>query len=296
MPQNTLETVNELIAGSFGGAAQVLLDSRSTQSRRAPKSLPKGPMDILMQTMRKEGILALYKGMFSPLVGIAGVNSLLFAAYGTSKRIISPFGQLSLMEIAAAGAMAGAANAILASPVEMFKVRMQGQYGNPSDKRLRVVAREMWAEWGFRKGVMRGYWVTVAREIPAYAGFYTDVKNRAAFEFSKRKFVSKYGPDLPVWALLASGSTGGVRIKILPQIAYWLSSYPLDVVKSRIQLRTTPPRGSPVQYIVAELRAVIAESEWLACSGPDTVSIPAAGSTFAAFELTREYLRTFTGT
>lgn len=185
-------------------------------------------MDILMQTMRKEGILALYKGsrfrpsestaihftnshlshaphiplrtvareligMLSPLLGIAGVNSLLFAAYGTSKRIISPFGQLSLKEIAAAGAMAGAANAILASPVEMFKVQMQGQYGNPSDKRLRVVAREMWAEWGFRKGVMRGYWVrrasfvfcgflggffyvvvvskvTVAREIPAYAG------------------------------------------------------------------------------------------------------------------------------
>lgn len=143
-----------------------------------------------MQTMRKEGILALYKGsrspfnpaeihqltsyfsllsppvvsykqtgMFSPLLGIAGVNSLLFAAYGTSKRIISPFGQLSLKETAAAGAMAGAANAILASPVEMFKVRMQGQYGNPSDKRLRVVAREMWAKWGFRKGVMRGYWV-----------------------------------------------------------------------------------------------------------------------------------------
>jgi hypothetical protein len=36
------------------------------------------------------------KGMASPLVGIAGVNSLLFAAYGISKRIISPFGQLSL--------------------------------------------------------------------------------------------------------------------------------------------------------------------------------------------------------
>ena len=97
--------------------------------------------------------------MASPLLGIAGVNSLLFAAYGISKRIISPFGQLSLRETAAAGAMAGAANAILASPVEMFKVRMQGQYGNPSDKRLRVVVREMWAEWGFRKGVMRGYWV-----------------------------------------------------------------------------------------------------------------------------------------
>ena len=41
----------------------------------------------------------------------------------------------------------------------MFKVRMQGQYGSPSDKRLSVVFREMWSEWGFRKGVMRGYWV-----------------------------------------------------------------------------------------------------------------------------------------
>ena len=54
--------------------------------------------------------------MASPLIGIAGVNSLLFAAYGVSKRIISPFPQLSLKETAAAGAIAGAINAVLASP------------------------------------------------------------------------------------------------------------------------------------------------------------------------------------
>ena len=91
-------------------------------------------MDIVKQTIRNEGILALYKGliviiqpceasdsiehpgMASPLIGIAGVNSLLFAAYGTSRRIISPFPQLSLKETAAAGAMAGAVNSVLASP------------------------------------------------------------------------------------------------------------------------------------------------------------------------------------
>ncbi|TFK33566.1 hypothetical protein BDQ12DRAFT_727695 [Crucibulum laeve] len=73
-------------------------------------------MDILSQTLRKEGFFALYKGMLSPLIGIAGVNSLLFASYGISKRIISPFPNLSLKETAAAGAMAGAANAIIASP------------------------------------------------------------------------------------------------------------------------------------------------------------------------------------
>lgn len=147
--------------------------------------------------------------MASPLVGIAGVNSLLFASYGASKRIISPFPNLSLKEIAAAGAMAGAANAILASPgafiltsfvhsskpvsfqapfrlfprvcnnidscvccwlcvVEMFKVRMQGQYGAATDKRLRDIMREMWSEFGFRKGVMRGYWVRLPFQPPGF--------------------------------------------------------------------------------------------------------------------------------
>ena len=117
------------------------------------------------------------------------------------------------------------------------------------------------------------------------------VKNRAAFEFSKRKFVRKYGPDLPVWALLVSGSTGGVRLSFhsvyhrlysmcchrsptgsllilwVSQLRFFLLpnsnfSPPVleDVVKSRVQLRTTPPSGTPVQYIAGELRAVVAES------------------------------------
>jgi hypothetical protein len=41
----------------------------------------------------------------------------------------------------------------------MFKVRMQGQYGAATDKRLSAVVSEMWKDYGFRKGVMRGYWV-----------------------------------------------------------------------------------------------------------------------------------------
>ncbi|KAF9476876.1 hypothetical protein BDN70DRAFT_995371 [Pholiota conissans] len=60
----------------------------------------------------------------------------------------------------------------------------------------------------------------------------------AAFEFSKRRFSAKYGSDLPVCTLLASRSTRG--------IAYWLSCYPLDVVKSRVQLSATPPTGKSI--------------------------------------------------
>ncbi|CDO69857.1 hypothetical protein BN946_scf184884.g16 [Trametes cinnabarina] len=318
-------TLNELLAGSVGGAAQVIvgqpLDTIKTRAQTAPAGMfvstasvytvyhsgkansttfnaVEGSYGHTCPNPPEGGILRFVQ---SPLIGIAGVNSLLFAAYGVSKRLISPFPQLSLKEIAAAGGIAGAVNAVLASPVEMFKVRMQGQYGSPSDKRLRAVVTEMWRDWGFRKGIMRGYWVTVAREIPAYAGFYT------AFEFSKRKFAERYGSQIPVWALLASGSTGGVR-SFHSNVSHIQSSVTsLDrsligwrvILWSRVQLRATPPEGTPIQYIARELALIVKES---GVSGlfrgltPSLLrSIPAAASTFAAFELTREYLKEITG-
>lgn len=57
--------------------------------------------------------------MASPLLGIAAVNSLLFTAYGVTRRIISPYPDLTLGQIAVAGAGAGAINAVLASPVSL---------------------------------------------------------------------------------------------------------------------------------------------------------------------------------
>ncbi|KAF8608305.1 mitochondrial carrier [Ceratobasidium sp. AG-I] len=278
----------DLAAGSVGGAAQVIvgqpLDTIKTRAQIAPKGMFTGPMDILTQTTRKEGFFALYKGMASPLLGIAGVNSLLFASYAISKRVVSPFPELSLPQIAAAGAMAGAANSVLASPVEMFKVRMQGQYGAAGDKKLSAVFGDMWRDWGFRRGVMRGFWATVAREIPAYAGFYT------GYEFARRKFKANYGPNIPVWALLSSGSCGG--------ICYWLACYPLDVVKSRVQLANAPPKG--LDYIAQELRAIVREGGaaglFRGLSPSLLRSIPAAASTFAAYELTKEFLEKELGT
>lgn len=45
---------------------------------------------------------------------------------------------------------------------------MQGQYGAATDKRLRDIMREMWSEFGFRKGVMRGYWVSLLPFVLTY--------------------------------------------------------------------------------------------------------------------------------
>lgn len=94
--------------------------------------------------------------MASPLMGVAAVNSLLFGSFTVSKRIVSPYPDLSTSQTATAGAMAGAITAVLASPVEMFKIQMQGQYGSPQDKKLRHVAADLWRKYGFRNGSKPG--------------------------------------------------------------------------------------------------------------------------------------------
>ncbi|WVN91187.1 uncharacterized protein L203_106444 [Cryptococcus depauperatus CBS 7841] len=287
-PKQHNDVAIELISGSFGGASQVItgqpLDTLKTRSQTAPKGQFKNTWDILRVTVKNEGVLALYKGMLSPLLGVAAVNSLLFTAYGTARRIVSPYPDLSIPQVAAAGAIAGATNAVLASPVEMFKIKMQGQYGGTGDRKLSGILVDSWREYGFRNGIMRGYWVTFLREIPAYAGFY------AGYETTKRWFAKHYSTDsLPVWTLLASGAVGGV--------SYWVACYPLDIIKSRVQLAQLPPsRGGWLTggYVAREFNAIVKEGGVRALFrglGPSLLrAIPAAGATFAAYELAREYI------
>jgi solute carrier family 25 carnitine/acylcarnitine transporter 20/29 len=106
--------------------------------------------------------------MASPLVGVAGVNSLLFASNAYARKLVSPYPNLSIGQVALAGSMAGAVQSILASPVEMFKIRMQGQYGAEGKKRLREVVGDMYREWGWRRGIMRGFWVSRPRHSLAF--------------------------------------------------------------------------------------------------------------------------------
>ncbi|KAJ9096447.1 hypothetical protein QFC21_005269 [Naganishia friedmannii] len=259
----------ELIAGSVGGACQVLVGQRAQTS---PPGMFKNTWDIARQTVAKEGFLALYKGMASPLLGIAAVNSLLFTAYGVTRRLISPYPELTMGQIAIAGAGAGAINAILASP-----------YGGAGDKKLGAVVRDTYRQWGLKNGIMRGYWVTVAREIPAYAGFYT------GYEFTKRRLEKQtsgpFGPG-SMFTYVTAGATGG--------ICYWLACYPLDVVKSKVQLAARPPSPGGLGYIGREMAEIVRQGGVQALFrgiAPSLIrSVPAAGSTFLAYEVTKNFI------
>lgn len=131
----------------------------------------KGAWDCLLQTIKREGILGLYKGMASPLAGISIVNAVLFSAYGWMKNVQSSNGGqlLSIREIAVAGAFAGIVNSFVLSPVELFKIRLQAEHSSSSVRILKGpmdVARQLIHQHGWANGVFRGTLATIYREIP----------------------------------------------------------------------------------------------------------------------------------
>ena len=173
MKRNTQAMINELLAGSVGGATKVLigqpLDTIKTRAQIAPSKshLPRvysyqnfrgyvckppwrvsrpivsqdfysseRPYGYIEASIEKWGLLRIVQRYVSLLFDDGWMRVFMaqltrdgqsftwncwcqfppFASYGISKRIIPPFPQLSLKAIPLAGAMAGAANAILASP------------------------------------------------------------------------------------------------------------------------------------------------------------------------------------
>ncbi|KAJ3083972.1 hypothetical protein HK102_000812 [Quaeritorhiza haematococci] len=84
---------------------------------------------------------------------------------------------LSLKQIAIAGAGAGAINSFVAGPIELLKIRLQAQYENPVAAGANAnakpqfagpvdVARHLAKTYGWRRGIFRGTWATIAREVP----------------------------------------------------------------------------------------------------------------------------------
>src|SRR5690349_13404601 len=124
-------------------------------------------------------VRGLYKGMSSLLVGVAGVNALIFGVYGSLRPYVhgSP-GNNALWAHFAAGSVAGAVQSFIASPMELVKTRMQLNESNsslpdqkpPSPKE--VLKSLYQKEGGLFRGVFKGWGVTLFREIPGFGTYF----------------------------------------------------------------------------------------------------------------------------
>ncbi|KAK4788073.1 hypothetical protein SAY86_019392 [Trapa natans] len=239
------DVAKDLTAGTFGGAAQLIVghpfDTIKVKLQSQPVPLPGQPpkyasaIDAVKQTLAAEGPRGLYKGMGAPLATVAAFNAVLFTVRGQMEALLrsEPGESLSVKQQMIAGTGAGVAVSFLACPTELIKCRLQAQsalaaagpgatvavkYTGPMD-----VARHVLRSEGGMRGLFKGLVPTLSREVPGNAamfGVYEAVKQYMAG--------GRDTSGLGMGSLLTAGGVAGA--------AFWASVYPTDVVKSVIQV------------------------------------------------------------
>ncbi|KAF5805214.1 putative mitochondrial carrier domain superfamily [Helianthus annuus] len=129
------DVAKDLTAGTIGGAAQLIVGhpfdtikvKLQSQPVPPPGQLPRysGAIDAVKQTIAAEGPRGLYKGMGAPLATVAALNAVLFTVRGQMEALLrsEPGAPLTVNQQVVAGAGAGVAVAILATPTELVKCR-----------------------------------------------------------------------------------------------------------------------------------------------------------------------------
>jgi solute carrier family 25 carnitine/acylcarnitine transporter 20/29 len=198
-------------------------------------------------------ISSLFKGVLSPVIGLAGLNAILFVSYGNILRFLernnrhssdpNNFGSPlppSLSQVFIAGCGAGFACFLLSAPTDLVKIQAQMHKGSISSLQ---VAKDVFRRGGI-SGFYQGGWITLLRDSPSYGLYfvaYTQCKS----------FLNVESGDASggnAWKLLLAGGIAGT--------ISWASIYPLDVIKSRMQMQVTQPSSlsSSVSYQTSAVR------------------------------------------
>ncbi|KAL3427133.1 mitochondrial substrate carrier family protein l [Phlyctema vagabunda] len=246
------------VAGVFSGVSKLSVghpfDTIKVRLQTSTSTQFSGPVQCLLQTVRKEGVKGLYKGATPPLVGWMFMDSIMLGSLTFYRKFLhqtlfnphrmsaTPSGwaardlplpdskihKLPTIGHAMAGVMAGATVSFIAAPVEHIKARLQIQYSNNKSERLYKgpidCAQKIYKHHGIR-GIYHGLSATLLfRSFFFFWWGSYDVFTRL---LSDKTSLST--PAINFWA-------GGLSAQV-----FWITSYPSDVVKQRIM--TDPLAG-----------------------------------------------------
>ncbi|KAF9928311.1 hypothetical protein FBU30_002485 [Linnemannia zychae] len=255
-------SVNDFIAGYISGVAGLIIGSpldvlkvrlQATGDASSGVATTKSAKNPSLSNMvHNEGIRSLFKGISSPIVGLAGLNSILFASYSATMRVLESMTPLPsstspslygvagevlqpLSHVFAAGFVAGVACFLVSTPTELVKCRAQviasrldpsssaaAQKAILSESGSWHVTKDVIKRFGLR-GLYQGGWVTILRDAPGYGVYFL------SYEGLKRILEVPAGETggINTWKLLFAGGVAGTLS--------WASIYPLDVIKTRLQ-------------------------------------------------------------
>jgi solute carrier family 25 carnitine/acylcarnitine transporter 20/29 len=189
----------------------------------------KGMGDAARATIAQHGVLGLYKGVASPLIGMGIFNAVQFAVFSASKNAFTDNGKnVTLNRIAGAAGFTGIFVAFVEGPQDLFKCQMQAQMaggqpsGSPIYKDTADCAKTIIRERGILGGPLQGIGATIARNVVGVTAYFY-VYEWARLKMAGDKPVSSLAP----MQVLLAGGLGGV--------GYWVTCYPLDIIKTAVQ-------------------------------------------------------------
>ncbi|KAG0372638.1 hypothetical protein BGX24_012775 [Mortierella sp. AD032] len=233
-------------------------------------------LDCLRRVVRREGVLHLYRGMLPPLIAEAPKRAIKFGAneqWGFALKKLFSLDRLTALQAGFVGSMAGATEAIMVTPFELVKVRLQDRsslklYTGTIDCIRKVASQE--GALTFYHGLEATIW-----RHSTWSGMYFMAIQGFRTAFPERSTASK---EESMMRNFVAGTLGGVLGTLV--------NTPFDVVKSRIQNQ----HSGPIGYAFSRV-AQLYRQEGLA---PKLVRLgPGGGLLLVVFDRTSELMRSF---
>ncbi|KAH9867097.1 hypothetical protein IAQ61_007689 [Plenodomus lingam] len=224
------------VAGVFSGIAKLSVghpfDTVKVRLQTTSKSQFRGPVDCLLQTLRKEGFAGLYKGATPPLVGWMFMDSIMLGSLNVYRRLLNDHifnpsashqqnKKLPIYGHALAGTLAGWTVSLLAAPIEHIKARLQIQYSASKSSRLYTGPIHCLTSIHRAHG-LRGVYTGLSATLLFRTFFCFWWGSYDLFTTALQSHTTLSAPAVNFWA-------GGLSAQV-----FWITSYPVDVVKQRI--------------------------------------------------------------
>nr|XP_016444577.1 PREDICTED: mitochondrial arginine transporter BAC2-like [Nicotiana tabacum] len=186
--------------------------------------------------------------------------------------------------VALGGTGAGAIQSLIISPVELVKIRLQLQskthqqnnqttsLKGPIDVTRRIIKQEGW------RGIYRGLTITVLRDSHSHGLYFW------LYEYTKEQLqpgCRKNGQESFQTTLIAGGLAGAVS---------WISCYPLDVVKTRLQAQSNTKYSGIVDCFRRSVKEERHGVLWLGLGTTVGRAFIVYGAIFTAYETALRYL------
>ncbi|QPG73073.1 hypothetical protein FOA43_000378 [Brettanomyces nanus] len=232
VPQDSYRALKDIVAGTAGGIAQVLVgqpfDTTKVRIQSAPPGTYSNSWDVVKKLLRDEGPAAFYKGTLTPLVGIGACVSVQFGVNEFMKRYFytrNEGGRMSLGQFFVAGSVSGIANSFFASPIEHIRIRLQTQTTGPKVFQGPIdVIKKLYTEGGIPL-IYRGLGATLLREFIGAGVYFLTYEGLVQREMDRNNKLRK---DVESWKMCGYGGLAGYSM--------WASIYPVDVIKSNMQV------------------------------------------------------------